>query len=204
MIRKIVCPCERSFEAEMPVEADLDAETGLEDRILSGDFLSVPCPGCGTVLKPEFPCRVRSLARKFDVLLLPEMERTAYLCGRYPMPKDPPLRVAVGFAELAEKLRILREGMDDRAVEAVKYHLLSRIPDNQDQGEDPDILFHGVEEGKLVFYIRGIREGEVGVSRIARNAYQKLADRMTEAAEEEPYVSFCQPPYVSIHRITRD
>jgi len=204
MMRKIVCSCERSFESEMPDEADLDAEGGLEDRILSGDFLAVTCPACGSLLKPEFPCRLRSAGRKIDILLVPELERIAFLRGRFPMPKDPPSRIAIGFPELVEKLRILREGLDDRAVEAVKYHLLARIPENLDSGDEPDILFHGVEDGRIVFYMTGLKEGEVGVSRVGLEAYRKLADRMEDAVAEEPYVSFCRPPYVSIKRITRE
>lgn len=204
MVRRIVCSCERSFESEMPDEADLDAEEGLEDRILRGDFLSASCPACATVLKPEFPCRVRCASRGIDIFLVPELDRTAYLRGRFPMPKDPPTRVAVGFAELAEKLRILREGLDDRVVEAMKYHLLPRLPAAPEGAEDPEILFHGVEEGRVVFYIRGLKEGEVGVSRAGLDAYRKLADRMAGTVPDPPYDSFCTPPYVSVKRIQRE
>ena len=52
-MRKVTCRCETIFDADLPEEMDLDSSPGIFEDILSGDFLAVDCPSCGTAYDSE-------------------------------------------------------------------------------------------------------------------------------------------------------
>jgi hypothetical protein len=210
--RSIACFCENVFEAEIPEVVDLSAEPAVADVVLAGDFMSVPCPLCGKRLSPEFPCLFSSAQGDNDIWLIPETDRVAFMLGKLPYDIGAPWRVAVGFRELAEKLRAIRAGLDDRVIEIMKYYLITRprpsAPGGEGAGDedaaeaDVGVIFGGEEGGKLVFHVSGLKAGEIGVARLGMDVYHKVAADVDRRIRTDPFKEFCIPPHVSVRRIS--
>jgi hypothetical protein len=199
--RHIACFCESSFDAEIPESADLTTDAGVEEQILSGDFMAVSCPACGKRLTPEFAFRLTGVKGVGEIFLVPEADRGAYLLGTLDYSPGAPARVVIGFPELAEKVLIFGRGLDDRVIEIMKYYLLTGAagPDAEAEG-DVSLLYRGEDEGKHLFHILGMKEGEVGVARLAGAIYRKIAADVEHRVKEEPFSDFCQPPWVSLRK----
>ncbi len=194
-IRKIPCYCDNLVEIEVPEEADLSSDPGLADRIIEGRFLSATCPKCGKILKPEFPVRVVDSAKGWELFLVPELDRGPFLLGKsgYSL-RDPARgRAVIGYPELAEKLAILRSGLDDRVVELIKFYLSEKAGD----APDLEIYFKERSEGRLVFHLLGLKAEEVGISRLPEELYEKMARELPARMAEEPFSELLRPPYVS-------
>lgn len=210
--RRIACFCEKVFDADLPAEVDLGAQPMVADEVLRGEFMAVTCPACGKRLTPEFPCRFTGVAAgplgALTIELVPEAERVAYLSGRLGRPLAKADRVVIGVPELAEKLAIFRAGLDDRAVEMLKFLLITRPgPDGAPSpaaGREVVVTFRGIEGGKLLFHIAGLREGEVAVARLERSLYDRIVADLEDRLAAEPYRDFCEPPYVSLRRVEQD
>ncbi len=202
MKRHIACFCETTFEADIPEAADAKQDPGIEEQILDGSFMELHCPACGKRLTPEFPFHLTGLAGAGDIFMIPETDRASYVAGSLAYPVGTPARVAMGFAELAEKVLISRAGLDDRVIEIMKYYLLTGpASKGEETPSDVTISWHGKEGGKHVFHVAGLREGEVAVARLADDLYAKIAADVEQRVTQEPFRDFCEPPWVSLRRV---
>jgi hypothetical protein len=201
--RHIACFCESVFDAQVPESANLSEDPDVEGLILGGDFGAVSCPVCGKRLTPEFPFRLTGVRGVGEVFLVPEAHRTAFLRDKLEYPVGTPGRVVVGFAELAEKVLIFGRGLDDRVIEIMKYYLLTGAAGGPGQETELDVtfLYRGEEGDKHLFNILGMKEGEVGVARLGRATYDKIASDVENRVKEEPFRDFCSPPWVSLRRV---
>ncbi len=209
--RSIACFCENVFEAEMPDAVDVSAEPGVVEAVFRGEFMSVSCPLCGKRLSPEYPCLFSGVAGDREIFFVPEADRVSFLLGRLPYDIGKPWRVAVGFAELAEKLRVVAQRLDDRVIEIMKYYLITRPPSATATPEgasldaeekDVSVVFGGEEGGKLLFNMTGLKEGEVGVARLGKDIYAKIQSDVESRVKTDPFKDFCMPPHVSVRRVT--
>jgi len=193
-MKEFYCLCENLIQVDFPDEVNVTENPDTFDRILSGDFMSVTCERCGKVLKPEFPVRIVNSDRSFDCFLIPEMERSAYLLGKvtYNYPS-----VVIGYAELAERIRIFRASLDPGAIEIVKFYMLEKLKAD----EEVTIAFHEVKDNSLVFYINGLKDGEIGVKLIPFSFYEKVLKSLPEKLNEEPFSEILKPPYISVKKI---
>jgi hypothetical protein len=201
--RHIACFCENTFDAQVPESADLAEDPEVEAQILGGDFMAVSCPVCGKRLTPEYPFRLTGVKRIGELFLVPEAHRHAYLRGKLEYAVGTPARVVVGFAELAEKVLIFSRGLDDRVIEIMKYYLLTGPAGGSglDAEGDVTLLYRGEEGDKHLFHILGMKkDGEVGVARLGRPVYDKIAADVETRVKEEPFRDFCEPPWVSLRR----
>jgi len=208
--RRIACFCEATFDAEMPSAADLAQDPEVGELIASGNFGAVTCPACGRRLTPEYPFLLGGVKPVGEIFMVPEADRSAYERSALDYPVGTPGRVVVGFPELAEKVLIAGLGLDDRVVEIMKYYLLtgSRGSADQQEGEDegPDtdvtVRYRGLEAGRHLFHIVGLKRDEVGVARLADELYRKIAADVETRVAEEPFRDFCVPPWISLRRLT--
>jgi hypothetical protein len=194
MERDITCYCGHEFKADFPEEIDLAMQPQTCEQILSGSFMSITCEQCGKELKPEFPVYLYDTAGGLDLYFIPEVERGAFLGGRS---EYTAARVAIGYPEFREKCAIYSHKLDDRIVEVLKYLLYEK-------SEQPDavtIYFEGLQEGSLEFRIFGMKEDEVGITRIPERLYRKIEDELEERLSTEPFATITQPPYVSVQKI---
>lgn len=194
MKRKLTCHCGAEIESDFPEEIDLSQEPRTIDEILDGTFMSVRCTSCGALLKPEFATVLHGSDRGWNITFIPELERTGYLTGKREVKTN---RLVIGFRELREKAVMLREGLDDRPIEILKFYLLEKL-------EEPDemsiSLFEVSEDENLVFHIEGKGE-ELGLTKMPMRMYEKVFDELEERIKEEPFFSIVAEPYVSINKI---
>jgi hypothetical protein len=201
--RHLACFCQTSFDAELPESADMAADPEIEPLILDGSFMAVRCPGCGRQLTPEYPFRLTSVPLVKEIFMVPEVDRTAFERGRLSYDPGSPGRIVVGFPELSEKVLICGLGRDDRVIEIMKYYLLTGSdPEATGPEREVGILYRGVEQERHVFNILGLREGEVGVARLAEDLYRRIASDLDTRLTEDPFQEFCTPPWVSLRRLT--
>ena len=202
MKRKLVCFCEHEFESDVPDSVDLTEQPEARRAILEGDFQTILCPGCGKTLKPEFPVLVREPGR--TLFFVPELDRVAYYRGKLPYPVGEVDRVAIGYDELVEKLRIREAGLDDRVVEVLKYYLLQKVLENYEGEGEVRLLFSGLEPAGLVFHAHGLRDQEVGVLRVSRQMAEKAGEQLESKLRAEPFDQFLAGPYVSINKLATE
>jgi hypothetical protein len=200
--RKLVCFCEHAFESEVPEEVDLVREPGVRRAILAGDFQTIRCPSCGKALKPEFPALVRDAG--WSLFFVPELDRVSYYRGTLAYPVAQADRVAIGYDELAEKLRIRDAGLDDRVVEVLKYYLLQKVLEHYEGEGEVRLLFSGQEPAGLVFHALGLRDEEVGVLRVSRQMAEKAGQQLESKLREEPFAEFLAGPYVSVNKLATE
>jgi hypothetical protein len=200
--RHLACFCESAFDADIPDSGDATSDPGIEESILDGSFMEVHCPACGKRLTPEFPFRLTGVRGLGEIYLVPESDRAAYTMGRLDYSVGTPARVVVGFAELAEKVLIAREGLDDRVVEIMKYYLLtgSNPGGDQEPAREVTIVYRGREEEKHLFHVMGMKEGEIGIARLGREVYARIASDVETRVTQEPFHDFCEPPWVSLRK----
>jgi len=189
----ITCFCDHEVSADFPDLINLEEDQRIKDDILNGSFQTLRCPQCGTLLKPEITTVFSLPSRGMTLLYLPEQQRDPFLRGEVDCPSS---RLVIGFPELVEFIKLLRDDLDPRAVETIKFFLLQKC-DNQ----EVRILYdHGTPE-KLTFHISGIRSGEIAVSSLPRELYIKTLESLDERAETEEFGFLFQPPYISVNKI---
>jgi len=204
-MKKITCYCEETFEADIPEKVDFDQNPGALTAILQGEFMSVTCPACGKILKPEYPFSLTGSTEGIDFFFVPEMDRAAYFIEKLEYDTGTHQRIIIGYRELVEKIKIYKEDLDDRIIEVIKYYLLQKAVDTvKDEDADIDIYFHEKKAGALVFHIEGIKKDEIAVTQIQGEMYDKIAGDIDKKASTDPFQTFLKPPYVSIKKVYID
>lgn len=199
MKRRITCHCGNTVEYNFPGRIDISKKPNIAEEILENTFLRVTCDKCGADLKPDFSMifeNVPSPMGKICIHYLPEIERTLFLAGKIDTSCE---RIVIGYPELREKFLIFREDLDDRAIEILKFLLLEKA----ESSGDLTILLQEADGETLAFYLYGLKEGEVGVSRIPLSLYEKVISTYDERARvDEVYRQISDTPYVSINKIS--
>jgi hypothetical protein len=195
--------CETSFDADLPEEIDLDEEPGRLQEMLSGAFFEVTCPSCGTVLKPELTVRVRSRQHGLDLQVVPELERLSFHLNEVETPKGAEL--LIGYGELFERARMVKDGLDPEAVEIIKYYLRIKAEESANEAAEISVSYAGLQgeeelagPRKLLFHISGIKEGELAVLPIGRDYYGRILADKAKTKKSEPFDRVFKGPYRSI------
>lgn len=203
-MKTIHCHCGESFESDFPNDIDLDRHPDLFDDILSGRFMNLICPHCGQELKPEFPVRIIQGSRNLDLFYIPELERSKMLMGKLPYSLPEVNRVVIGYPELIEKITIFELDLDDRIIEILKYYLLKPALEIADDEKEIRILFKDRTQNELVFHLEGIRDEEIGVTKLPVDTYNKALLNLEETINKEPFSILLTPPYVSLNKIYQE
>lgn len=200
-MKSLTCPCETVFEADIPDTVDLDEKPEALADILNGTFLSASCPNCGNLVKPDLAVRVLSPGRGLDVQVIPELDRWAFYRGAIELPKG--AEAVIGYRELAERVRALRDGLSPQALEMIKYLLLARA--EQDNPEAQIVIeYAGRGDSGLEFDVWGLKEGQAGVLRIPEELYRKMLSELPDKAAEDPFARIFAGSYRSIRVLEAD
>jgi hypothetical protein len=200
-MQTVTCVCDEQLEIDPPSDLDLDDNPQVAEEILEGKFMVYRCPKCGTDLKLEFPFRIRSPSRSLDCFFIPEKNRSDLLNGSLPFSLSGSPRCIVGYPELIEKITLRDCGLDERVIEVIKYHLLIRALDSTESDAAVRILFAAKSGRDLVFHVVGLRDDEIGVSKISEAMYKKAESALDRSLKDETLSSLLEPPYVSINKI---
>ena len=196
-MKTITCRCERTFEADIPDAVDLDRDSGVFEAILDGEFLVTTCPHCGERLKPDIPVVVTSKRRGLALRVLPEGERHTWMSDLKSLPHG--VEILVGYAELYERVLILKDELDPRALEILKYYILAKaLEGSPESSETPRVFYRGKDgNGRLSFGIEGLRAGEIALLALPFDRYEKALRDMPGLATQEPFSLFLSGPYAS-------
>jgi len=194
-MKTIVCNCGEEFKTDIPESFDAAEHPDLLEQLETGSFLSVPCPACGTIVKPELPVRIIDKSLGMDILFRPDGERDTFLTGRLDLPEAE--RVVFGYLELAEKVLIYKENLDDRAIEVIKYFYFKKAGSEQDL----TIYLDSTDEKNLRFHIHGLRKDEIGIANIKRQFYSDTLRDLNDIVEGEEIQEIITPPFVSIKKV---
>ena len=198
-MRKITCPCEQVFKAEIPETVNLDKEKEALDKIVKGTILSCICPACNAVLNLDLPLTVSWPSRKTTIHMVPEIERLSLVSGNTAMKKN--TEYVVGYAELVDRVSVLRDNLEPVVVEAIKLRLLEKARESAASGT-PVILYEkNTPDNELEFHIHGIRENEIAVTRIPRHLYDSVLEHYRSNPEQEDYTALRNGGYLSVRNI---
>jgi hypothetical protein len=197
MKQKITCPCGSSFSVEVEEEINLDLNPETLDQIMDGSFLNFNCPDCGKKHKPEFKIFLDWPSKKIKLEALPELDRG----GFYRRKKDTPgTETVIGYPELADRLSVIRDGLEPVAIESLKYYLLLKAEENYPD-QEMSVWYHGKDLGQsecIEFHIQGIKEDEVAVSRIPLALYEKTLADYKKHPRQELFSSLRTRSYLSV------
>jgi hypothetical protein len=199
MKRKITCLCEAVFDIDVPETVDLDADPGSLDTIMEGTFLSYTCPVCGKIHKPEFPITISWPSKSLTLEVLPETERGAYYRKKKGAPET---QIIISFPEMADRLGVIRDGLEPIVVEALKYYILARAQENYPDREI-SMWYQQKGPGGLEFHLHGIREGEMAVTRIPLNLYEKKLSDYKKNPRSDLFASLKIRSYISVQNLMR-
>ena len=208
MKQKITCYCDNVFEVDTPEEIDIDANGEYFEEIQNGTFLNFTCTGCGKKHKPEYPLSVLWPSKKLRFEVFPEQERGEfYRRKKEPKEKGPlTLETIIGYPELAERLAVIRAGLEPAAIEAIKYFLHLKA-DEQYPDDELDIWYAGTESaentGFLPFHIHGIRKDEVAVMNIPLASYEKTLNDFKKNPKSDTFSDLRVRTYLSVKNTMR-
>ena len=159
-MKTIECHCSAKIEIDVPELIDLDIDASRFEQLKDGTFLTIVCPHCGATIRPEVPIRLISASNNLNAMVLPELERLTVYRGKANVPHE--VEILIGYPELFERARILRDGQEANTIEIIKYYLQSKA-EEQEPEADITVLYHRLEAGKLSFHILGMKSGQTGV-----------------------------------------
>lgn len=197
-MKTITCHCDTRIDIDLPDELDLDADAKSLRAMADGSFLTTVCKNCGASLRPELQLRVRMASKDLDAFVVPELERLTVYRGKTDAPRG--VEILIGYAELFERVRILRDGLDPMAVEVVRYVLQGKAEEAMPDGE-PEVRYHGLEGGKLGFHVLGSPDGKTGVVALPRPAYDQVLADLSTTAKKAPFSEVFKGPYRSIKKL---
>ncbi|RPJ06666.1 MAG: hypothetical protein EHM28_09650, partial [Spirochaetaceae bacterium] len=171
---ELTCMCENKFSADIADTYDTGKNPETVESILSGNFLNAKCPACGKVLKPELNVLVKNVIKGTDIRLIPELERMTYLKNLKDKP-DSSDRIVIGYPELIEKTRILKDGFDDQVIEYLKYLVLSKVLEKTAETDENDIsiTYNDKKGDEILFHIMGLKADEVGIFKVPVDWYKQ-------------------------------
>lgn len=196
---KIPCLCDNTFSVEAPEEINLDEQSGYIDEIMDGTFMNFTCPNCGKKHKPEFPLTVLWPGRKVRIEVVPEQERGEF----YRRKKDPEkTETVIGYPELAERLALIRDGLEPVVIETLKYYLLLKAQETYPE-EEISVWYQNRGPEGMEFHLHGIKPGEIAVTQIPRSLYEKTLADYTKHPRSEIFTSLRFRSYLSIQNTIR-
>jgi hypothetical protein len=199
MKQRIPCPCDNSFSVEAVEEINLDEGPEYLDQIMDGSFMNFTCPSCGKKHKPEFPLTILWPSRELRFEILPELNRGEF----YRRKKDPPgVETLIGYPEMADRLALIRDGLEPAAVEALKYYLLEKADESYPDA-DISVWYQNRGPEHIEFHLHGIRKGEVAVSRIPLSLYEKTLEDFKKHPRADLYRALRCRSYLSVQNMMR-
>jgi hypothetical protein len=189
---------------EVPEEIDLEVNPGYMDEIQNGSFMNFLCPHCGKKHKPEFPLTVIWPGKGLRFEVFPEQERGEFYRRKKEIPGRGPEKreTLIGYPELADRLAVIRDGLEPAAVEAIKYYLHVKAEETYPDDE-METWYASSSPEYLEFHIHGIRRYEVAIMKVPRLTYEKTLDDFRKHRKNEIFSSLRVRTYLSVKNTMR-
>jgi hypothetical protein len=195
-MKTFTCRCETVVDIDISDNIDLDSDQSLLEALAEGNFLSIRCPNCASTIRPEMPVRVRSAVYGLDVLVLTELDRLSVYRGKAAVPSA--CEVLIGYPELFERVRMIKDGFDAQGIEVMKYYIQDKA-EEQDPEADITVWYHGLSAGNLEFRIIGLKSGETGVIKLPRGSYDRALEEARSGGGK--FKAMLSGPYRSLRKL---
>lgn len=134
--KDVACPnCGAAVRTEMWPGIRAESDPQLRARVLDETLFDWKCPQCGCERRFLYPCLYHDKGRGFMVYLAPNGSGSEFrpvdVSEKFPQLAGVKKRVVASPAELKEKVLIFEAGLDDRAVELVKYALAAVLEEKR-------------------------------------------------------------------------
>lgn len=196
----IRCPhCGREQTVELYDTVNVSQEPELKTALYENRLNRVQCAGCDAAFRVDKPLLYHDADRRILIHWMPdimvsrdeifdEFDRTMEeLRAALPEGMDPPrVRLVFTRPELVELIFMIEAGMDERAVEYVKYTIhtqnMERVPPQSRQ------LLLNVQDStddEILFAIQNVESGELeDLLRYPRRAYENVCEMIEHSGEE--------------------
>lgn len=169
--------CGKEHRVDIYKSINTVTDPDLKAGVLNGELFLWECPDCGTGNLVAYDCLYHDPEEKFMVWMLPFGEpegpekdaimRQAKAMGDYK------LRIVKNAGDLMEKVMIFDAGLNDRAIELVKYVGGKEISDVTNlhfyRLQDDVMVFSGVKGGKMDGFGFGLNVYEDCMGILQRN-----------------------------------
>jgi hypothetical protein len=180
-------------------EIDLDAAPEYIGKITGGSFMSFICPGCGKNHKPEFPVKLLWPSKKTTLEVLPEFDRGEFYRRKT---GKPGVETIIGYPALADRVAVIRDGLEPAVIETLKYYFLLKAEENYPE-QEIRIWYQGKNAGSVEFHLYGIRADEVAVTRVPMGVYEKTLADFREHPKGEVFTSLRVHSCLSVQNMFR-
>ena len=164
------CPhCEEIFEADMYKSVNVTENKEYRNMLINGTFFKYTCPKCGKVFMAVYPLIYTDMDNKFSIQYTPRnMEEDiikAVRENKENLPHDYTVRVVDATYDLVEKMLILQNRLDDRAVECCKVVIHKAFLNKFGDKRVNHIYFNLNEKGEMLYDIIFMEDDKEMVSR---------------------------------------
>lgn len=156
-MREVSCPnCGTAVKTEMWAAVTAPENPEVRASLMGETLFDWKCPECGYEARLLYPCLYHDRERCFMVYMAPNGSGNEFqpvdVSERFPQLAQVTKRVVSSPAELKEKILIFEAGLDDRAVELVKF-ALAGVMENKYGKKTVEGYFCGAdqEEDKISF-----------------------------------------------------
>lgn len=181
---KITCPrcqAEGEFDFWSSINVDLDPE--LKKKIFNEELFTWVCPKCGAKVFIPFGTLYHDMTHKFMIFFSHDESEDGKKYEPFEIPegigfdKGYIFRAVYGLLNFKEKIAVLESGLDDVAVEKLKY-TVARYMDPSLYEKGSRLFFEGMTKpdkdykyGKIVFFCQNPDKDECGEIEIAMEKY---------------------------------
>ena len=199
MKKNIVCPCGKNLPFEYEEELDLDAKPEALQSIFDGTFMSVSCPSCGKLHKPEFKVTLDWKSKNYKLTVIPELDRGEFYRNKKEKTEH---ETIISFPEMAERIAVIKDDLEPVVIETLKSYLLAKAEENYPENEINAWYYCLSPEG-IEFHLDGIKHDEVAVMRISLDMYNKTLEDYKKQPKSRLFASLRVRSYLSVKNLLR-
>lgn len=171
----IECPhCQKESVVRPLEHINIDRTPEMREKVQDLSCFRWTCPNCGVHSLVMQPCLYHDMANEFMVWLNEEKPSAA----EFEPLEGYQLRWVTDFNSFREKINILENGLDDRAVEIMKYLLLAQLTHDLDVVE---LLYHERDNVTGDFrFVAVLSDGVEQYVAMPMTVYQNIAADVSE------------------------
>jgi len=125
-------------------------DQSIKDKVLSGEIFTFTCPECGFQRRVTYDCLYQEMGKGIYIHLVTSEDSYMQAVNLYADRDEHSgtvlaseiVRIVLSQNQLAEKIRIFDEGLDDRVVEILKAYYLGELCRQVPEFEADEVLFY--------------------------------------------------------------
>jgi hypothetical protein len=199
MKQNITCPCGKSFSVEVDEDLDLDAKPDELEKICNGSFMSYNCPDCNKKHKPEYKIMITWKSKNLKLEVLPELDRGEFYRRKE---KNAPFETIIGYPEMADRIAVIKDGLEPMIIETLKYYLLAKAEENYPD-KDINAWYYNKGPSGIEFHLDGIRPDEVAVMVVPDQVYNKTMEDWRKKPKGDIFMALRCRSYLSVQNMFR-